>query len=24
MVVSGFDAWDSLGFREQIGLIPKN
>ncbi len=19
----GFDAWDSLGFREQIGLIPK-
>ena len=23
MVVSGFDAWDSLGFREQIGLIPK-
>ncbi len=20
MVVSGFDAWDSLGFREQIGL----
>jgi predicted ester cyclase len=22
MVVSGFDAWDSLGFREQIGLIP--
>jgi predicted ester cyclase len=21
MVVSGFDAWDSLGFREQIGLI---
>jgi hypothetical protein len=24
MVVSGFDAWDSLGFHEQIGLIPKN
>ena len=24
MVVSGFDAWDSLDFREQIGLIPKN
>jgi len=24
MVVSGFDAWDSLGFREQIGLIPKS
>ena len=24
MVVSGFDAWDSLGFREQIGLIPKD
>ena len=24
MVVSGFDAWESLGFREQIGLIPKN
>jgi predicted ester cyclase len=23
MVVSGFDAWDSLGFREQIGLITK-
>jgi hypothetical protein len=23
MVVSGFDAWDSLGFREQIGLIKK-
>jgi hypothetical protein len=23
MVISGFDAWDSLGFREQIGLIPK-
>ena len=23
MVVSGFDAWDSLGFREQIGLISK-
>ncbi len=23
VVVSGFDAWDSLGFREQIGLIPK-
>ena len=23
MVVSGFDAWDSLRFREQIGLIPK-
>jgi hypothetical protein len=23
MVVFGFDAWDSLGFREQIGLIPK-
>jgi len=23
MVVSGLDAWDSLGFREQIGLIPK-
>ena len=21
--ISGFDAWDSLGFREQIGLIPK-
>ena len=24
MVVSGFDAWDSLGFREQIGLIQTN
>lgn len=24
LVVSGFDAWDSLSFREQIGLIPKN
>jgi hypothetical protein len=24
MVVSGFDAWDSLGFCKQIGLIPKN
>jgi hypothetical protein len=23
MVVSGFDAWDSLGFREQIRIIPK-
>jgi hypothetical protein len=23
MVVSGFDPWDSLGFREQIGLIKK-
>ncbi len=23
MVVSGFDAWNSLGFREQIGLIKK-
>jgi predicted ester cyclase len=23
MVVSGFDAWDSLAFREQIGVIPK-
>ena len=22
-VVEGFDAWDSLGFRAQIGLIPK-
>jgi predicted ester cyclase len=23
VVVSGFDAWDSLGFREQIGLIKR-
>ena len=23
MVVSGFDAWDSLRFREQIGLIAR-
>jgi hypothetical protein len=23
VVVSGFDAWDSLAFREQIGVIPK-
>ena len=24
IVVSGFDAWDALGFRQQLGLIPED
>ena len=24
IVVSGFDAWDALGFRQQLGFIPKD
>ena len=23
IVMEGFDAWDSLGFRQQLGIIPK-
>lgn len=23
IVLEGFDAWDSLGFRQQLGIIPK-
>ena len=24
IVLDGFDAWDSLGFRQQLGIIPKD
>ena len=24
MIAEGFDGWDNLGFRQQIGLIPKD
>jgi hypothetical protein len=24
IVLDGFDAWDSLGFRQQLGILPKD
>ena len=24
VVLDGFDAWDSLGFRQQLGIIPQD